>query len=72
VVAATAPPKPVKTAALTAQASDALSGAGIAALSNSLLAKGVDSSLSARALFAYQQSQGLAAPLPTGSLLAAN
>jgi hypothetical protein len=69
-VAAAAPSKAARTAAAAVPTQP--SGADVAALSNSLLAKGVDGSLSARALFAYQQSQGLTPPPSADSLVAAN
>jgi hypothetical protein len=69
-VATTAPPAPASNPA--AQASTQVQGADVVALSNSLTAKGVDSALSARALFAYQQSQSLGANPKPSSLVAVN
>jgi hypothetical protein len=69
-VAAATPPTSANTAA--AQASSQASGADVVALSNSLIAKGVNGSLSARALFAYQQSQSLGTNPQASSLVAVN
>ena len=69
--ASAAPIAPLRTAAAT-QAAPAPASADVTALSKSLLAKGVDAGLSARALYAYQQSQSLTAATPASSLLAAN